>query len=413
MTATDELRQGVSGDLRMHRAVIIGSIVLWALVVASVWGDWRTVAWLAGVQAVRVAFNVVAQRSLRTLSLARDERRLARRPIEISTVNVLFNLVSAHLVGWTLAAQMYLPFTVLATNAFAVRAPASYVATMFGLSAIVAALDGVAPMAIVALTILSAIAYVIFAIRAQVLDEVLARLRRMQQTMLEQDKLAALGVLSAGIAHEINNPLAYVTANVEQLIDDLSEIAGDATRLAEVHNDILPATMDGLRRIETIVGDLRRFARNDRGGQVRFDLAAEIRAATRIAQTEARKRDCTIDVDVGELPAMVGHPQQIVQALVNLLVNGAQASPRGGVVRLAARAASEAITVTVEDGGAGMSEATRRQLFQPFFTTKPVGQGTGLGLAVTHGVVCAHGGTIDVATELGRGTRFTVMLPIG
>ena len=173
---------------------------------------------------------------------------------------------------------------------------------------------------------------------------------------------------------------------------------------------MVPATLDGVRRVNAIVADLRRFARGDPETLVEFDLAEEIRSACRIAGSRFRA-DCKLELELGKLPRMHGRPQQLTQVVVNLLVNAAQAVKGSGVVTLAAHPEGEGVSLSVADTGVGMDPETQRHLFQPFFTTKPVGEGTGLGLAVIHGIVRSHGGTIHVESARDQGSTFTVWLP--
>ena len=174
-------------------------------------------------------------------------------------------------------------------------------------------------------------------------------------------------------------------------------------------DEVLPETLDGIRRVNAIVGDLRRFARGDPEAYTDYDLNMEVQTALRITQSQLRH--CSVEVSLGEVGPVTGRPRQMVQALVNLLVNAAQATAAGGRVSLLTLGEGEAVRVEVRDTGVGMTEEIRQQLFQPFFTTKPPGEGMGMGLAVVHGIVTSHGGHIEVASEPGRGSCFTLHLP--
>jgi signal transduction histidine kinase len=237
-------------------------------------------------------------------------------------------------------------------------------------------------------------------------------LRRMQEVVLQQHKLAGLGLMAAGVAHEINNPMAYVTSNVSMLLKDLRAAHGLPPALQEYAAEVLPETLDGIRRVNAIVADLGRFARGDaESGNASYGLNEQVEHALRIAQKELTQR-CRVVRDLGESPALFGRPQQITQVLVNLLVNAAQSIAQEGTVTVVTRQNGDEAIVSVSDSGSGMTAETRSHLFEPFFTTKPVGKGTGLGLAVIHGIVRAHGGHIEVESELGKGSRFTVHLPL-
>ena len=232
-----------------------------------------------------------------------------------------------------------------------------------------------------------------------------------QQRLIAGEKLSSLGLLAAGVAHEINNPMAFITANVSALARDLDELCTDSDLRVEYAHEVLPATLDGIRRVNAIVGDLRRFARGDQEVFVEYDLNAEIAAALRIAHPQLTKRQARLDLSLGALPPVHGLPRQVMQVVLNLVVNAAQAGPPGSSIRIASWATSDEVAIKVQDTGVGMNAETVAKLFQPFFTTKPAGEGTGLGLALVHGIVSRHSGRIEVESSPGRGTAFTVWLP--
>ncbi len=236
-------------------------------------------------------------------------------------------------------------------------------------------------------------------------------LEELHRELATRDRLSSLGLLAAGIAHEINNPMTFVTSNVSALVDDMREADALPGALRDYVDEILPETVEGIRRVNAIVADLRRFARGDIDGMVEYDLNVEIAAAVRISRSHI-KDGCRIDLELGEIPTLFGRPRQIAQTAVNLIVNAAQAMEgRSGVITVATLGEPSGAVLVVRDDGVGMSAETVGRLFQPFFTTKPVGQGTGLGLSVAYGIVKAHGGFIEVDSELGRGTQFRVRLP--
>lgn len=243
------------------------------------------------------------------------------------------------------------------------------------------------------------------------LEQAHQHLANAQQRLIAGEKLSSLGLLAAGVAHEINNPMAFITANVSALARDLHEVGKDAGLRDEYAKEVLPATLDGIRRVNSIVSDLRRFARGDPETFVEYDLNGEISAALRIAQPQLTKKETKLDLDLGSLPLVRGLPRQVMQVVLNLVVNAAQAGPQGSSIRVASWATADEVAIKVQDTGSGMNQATVAKLFQPFFTTKAVGEGTGLGLALVHGIVSAHSGRIEVESSPGRGTAFTVWLP--
>ncbi len=268
-------------------------------------------------------------------------------------------------------------------------------------------------------------------------------LRETQAALIQSEKLASLGQLSAGIAHEINNPLAYVTNNVAVLRRDmqaamevLSTYRAGRDSLARVEADLAAATtrmeadidldyiqgnfvrdfdasLQGLQRVRDIVQNLRNFARLDEAEFKSVDLNAALASVIEIARYEFRKKDIRLEETYQALPPVLCHPSKLNQVFLNLLMNALQASSSGGVITLRTRTQPEdAVAVEVEDQGHGISAEHLSHLFEPFFTTKPVGEGMGLGLSVSYGIVHDHGGTIEVESTPGQGSLFRVRLPL-
>jgi PAS domain S-box-containing protein len=268
-------------------------------------------------------------------------------------------------------------------------------------------------------------------------------LKAAQSRMVPTEKLASLGQLVAGVAHEINNPLAFASNNVAVLRRDLGDIislvglyrqfdvADDAGRVVlgerirrlaeqvdvEYTQENLPRlierTHEALGRIERIVKDLRLFARVDEGARDEVDLNPGIESTVNMVQGYARKRGVKIVTDYGALPPVRCRAARVHQVIVNLLTNAIDACSAGGTVTLHTGAAPDfqGVRIEVSDDGCGIEPAIRDRIFDPFFTTKPIGQGTGLGLSISYGIVQEHGGTIEVESAPGRGSRFTVHLP--
>ncbi|BDG07098.1 PAS domain S-box protein [Anaeromyxobacter paludicola] len=220
-------------------------------------------------------------------------------------------------------------------------------------------------------------------------------------------RLASLGTLAAGVAHEINNPLAYVVANLDFVRGALTAAEGSEVRQA------LEDAAEGAARVSRIVQDLKGFARVD-DAVARVDLVRVLRSAANLARAEVKRR-ARLEVDLPPLPRVAGSTARLGQVFLNLLVNAAQAIPEGDPeaheVRLRAWASAKQVMVEVSDTGTGIDPAIRHRIFDPFFTTKPVGIGTGLGLAISHQIVTAAGGTIEVESAPGRGATFRVTLP--
>ncbi len=241
-------------------------------------------------------------------------------------------------------------------------------------------------------------------------DETLVALTRAQELALSRDRLASIGRLAAGIAHEINNPMCFVTANVDDLLTDLRAEPALSPRLAPYRDDILPETQSGIARVNSIAADLRRFARGEPAVLTDVDLSDEIAAAVRIARTQLRPRQA-LEASIAPDLRLHGLARQLGQVTLNLIGNALDAMVDGGTVTVTLARQGDAIELVVADDGPGMSPEVQAHIFEPFFTTPPPGQGVGLGLAVVHGVVTAHRGLIDVDSAPGRGARFTIRLP--
>ena len=247
--------------------------------------------------------------------------------------------------------------------------------------------------------------------RNQELAKALAELDLVHRRAREQERLSSLGMLAAGIAHEINNPMSYVKSNVHTLHQELREQKELPPVLREYVTEVLPQTLDGIKRVCSIVTDLRRFARGDPEALIEYDLNEEVQAALRMTPSQLVPQ-CDVVIELGPLLPMLGHPRQISQAVMNLLLNAAQAMKERGTVYVSTRPDGEDdVVLTVRDTGVGMAPEVQANLFQPFFPTRPEGEGTGLGLAVVHGIVTSHGGRIRVESQPGQGSTFTVRLP--
>jgi signal transduction histidine kinase len=238
--------------------------------------------------------------------------------------------------------------------------------------------------------------------------------------LITSGRLAAVGELAAGIAHEINNPLAFVRANLGHLrrewellvggLDKPEIDAGLRASLAE-WGAVLEESLDGVDRAGAIVRDVRDFSHA--GGEARepADLNTLVEAALRMA-TPQLARGVQIERAFGELPAVPCSPQRLKQLFLNLVVNAIQAVGAEGAIRVETRRSGERAVVIVVDDGCGIAPEDLERIFDPFFTTKPAGEGTGLGLAISHEIARSHGGAIRVESELGRGTRVRVELPL-
>lgn len=264
-------------------------------------------------------------------------------------------------------------------------------------------------------------------------------LKKAQGQLVQSEKMASLGQLAAGVAHEINNPIGFVISNVSTLneyaevlrtfiekslayIDTpedsvRNELAGisKAEDLPFVVEDIMTIVKDaqeGLTRVKDIVANLKQFARTDEDESEAFDLNDNIENTIKVAWNELKYHATLIKEFDDSLPQAFGHPGQVNQVILNMLVNAAQAIESDGEIRIRTKATDQHIVLEIEDNGCGMPDDVQAKIFDPFFTTKPVNVGTGLGLSISYGIIEKQGGKIEVRSEVGKGTCFTILLPI-
>lgn len=257
--------------------------------------------------------------------------------------------------------------------------------------------------------------------------------------LLQSEKLASIGQLAAGVAHEINNPICFVNSNLGTLKDyaakllellavyescDVrlqadSEMAArvqQARRAADIdflRTDMAPLieeSLEGTERVRVIVQDLRDFSRVGENVWEWANLHSCIDSTLNVVRNEIKYKADVVR-DYGELPLVECLPSQLNQVFMNLLVNAAQAIETHGTITIRTRAEGDAVRIAVSDTGAGIAAENLARIFDPFFTTKPVGKGTGLGLSLCYGIVERHGGRIEVDSTPGCGSTFTVVLP--
>jgi PAS domain S-box-containing protein len=272
--------------------------------------------------------------------------------------------------------------------------------------------------------------------------------QRMRAMLTQSEKLASIGLLSAGVAHEINNPLAYVGNNLAVLERDLAGVlqmialyeqgsgvlASAAPELLQQIEDVseeidwsyvrenlhrmLARTREGVQRVANIVSNLRGLARTSPPKMETVLIADLLESALEMIRGRMRRHNIEVKVEhAAGLPRLSCVPSQISQVILNLLINAVQAIEttgrmEGGVIRFSTAREADSLLLTIADNGCGIDPASVPQLFDPFFTTKSVGEGTGLGLSITHGIITGHGGRIDVESRPDEGTCFRVYLPL-
>ena len=266
------------------------------------------------------------------------------------------------------------------------------------------------------------------------------RLAEAQSQLLQSEKMASIGQLAAGVAHEMNNPIGFVYSNLGTLDHYLREIFAiiaayeaadsgpcrdcrqlESARQLKQEKDfdflrsdivqLLAESRDGLERVAKIARDLKDFSRAGEAESQWADLHQGLDSTLNIVWNELKYK-CTVHKEYGELPLVWCEPSQINQVFMNLLVNAAQAIPKKGDIWLRTGRRGDEVFVAVSDSGCGIAPEYLHRLFEPFFTTKPVGKGTGLGLSLAYSIVQKHQGRLEVESEPGRGSTFTVWLPI-
>ena len=267
---------------------------------------------------------------------------------------------------------------------------------------------------------------------------VIAKLNETQGQLLQSEKMASIGQLAAGIAHEINNPVGYASSNIatltvyfdrivsliqayEQQEQKLPEAAlatvkevKSAVELAYLYEDIpvlLKESSEGLDRIKKIVVDLKNFAHTDADEWEMADLQKGLESTVNVVWNELKYKTELIR-DYAEIPQIECKLAQLNQVFLNLLVNAAQAIEKHGIITLRTRQLDNQVMVEVSDTGHGIEKENLTRIFDPFFTTKPVGKGTGLGLSLSYGIIQKHHGKIEVESQVGQGTTFRIFLPI-
>jgi signal transduction histidine kinase len=238
---------------------------------------------------------------------------------------------------------------------------------------------------------------------------------QLEQRVLLSEHMASLGTLTAGIAHELNNPLTYVLANLRFLHEDLRGLERTVPEpQLNALKELIAQAAEGAERVQTIVMDLKKFSRVDTDEEQATDVERVLDAAINMAWNEIKHR-ARVEKRYDSVPTVRGHEARLGQVFVNLLINAAQAIPIGRAsshtITVATYARGERVMVEVTDTGAGMPETVIHRIFEPFFTTKPVGIGTGLGLSICRDIVNAIGGEISVESAIGKGSTFRVSLP--
>jgi two-component system NtrC family sensor kinase len=227
------------------------------------------------------------------------------------------------------------------------------------------------------------------------------------------DKLAAVGRLAAGVVHEINNPLATISACAEALEQRVDEGSFDGSDVIEDLNEYLGLIKSEAFRCKSITTGLLDFSRLRTGDRHPLDLADILRSSAKLISHQKRNSDVKIELDIADdVPMVNADGGQLQQAVIALATNAIDAMPDGGTLTFRVYAEPRRIAIEIEDTGVGIPTEDLSKVFEPFFTTKEVGKGTGLGLAVCYGIITDHGGRLSARSTVGKGTTFTIFLPI-
>ena len=264
------------------------------------------------------------------------------------------------------------------------------------------------------------------------------RLEEAHNQLLQSEKMASIGLLAAGVAHEINNPIGYVNSNLgslQQYVQNLLKLVAayeqheaeltqesrkllsalkteiDLPYLRSDVQDLLTESLGGLQRVKRIVQDLKDFSHISDTEMQWANLEEGLESTLNVVWNELKYK-AEIIKDYGKLPEIECIPSQLNQVFMNLLVNAAQSIAEQGKITLRTRLDGENVCIEISDTGTGIPQENINRIFDPFFTTKPLGTGTGLGLSITHGIVRKHNGRIEVSSEAGKGTTFRIILPI-
>ena len=282
------------------------------------------------------------------------------------------------------------------------------------------------------------------------LEAALERLKETQNQMLQSEKMASIGQLAAGVAHEINNPTGFVSSNLKTLTgyhEDIFELIGkyraffrdcdlsegalavtpeqiaameaikayeesiEIDFLMEDTRDLITDCCDGTDRIKKIVIDLKDFAHPGEDKMQTTDINAGLASTLNVVNNEIKYK-ATVTTDYGAIPTVLAYPQQLNHVFMNILVNAAQAIEKQGEIHVATSEKDGFVEVVIRDTGCGIPQENLNKIFDPFFTTKEVGKGTGLGMNIAYNIVQKHKGRLDVQSKVGEGTQFTISIPV-
>lgn len=271
-------------------------------------------------------------------------------------------------------------------------------------------------------------------------QQLIQRLEEAQNQLLQSEKMAAIGQLAAGVAHEINNPVGFIFSNLQTLQEYLQKMGKYIDLLGKIIDkvpqntlhamkadyvqrnqlemvlsdcpELVAESLEGADRVMAIVKSLKEFSHVDSTDWQEADITQGIESTLRILSNELKYKAEVVRHYAPDLPHIYCQPMQLNQVFMNLLVNAAQAIETFGKIEVSVREVDNALEIKVQDSGSGIAPEHLKRIFEPFFTTKPVGKGTGLGLSLSYSIIHRHQGQIKVTSEIGKGTCFTLHLPL-
>ncbi|MGE3766143.1 MAG: sensor histidine kinase [Kofleriaceae bacterium] len=418
---------------RMLRVQSISAGIIVALIIGSTWGNWVQFAIAIAIHAVLYPFNLAFDRIV--IPRAGYHAEVYRAVANHGLAAVCFQWID-----WPLACWLWLPFAALAIDESAGRRGLLAVLTCCAISAVSGIAYGV-PVAIPFLaTVFAMICYAFVTARGEIIREMLRdaerqrdELARTEMELRQAQKLEAIGRLAAGVAHEINTPMQFVSDNLKFVTESAGELLAlanecatpekaEAVDLSYLHEN-MPVALEharvGVQRVASIVRSMKEFAHPGGTEAGPVDLNAAIMNTLTISHYEY-KLVADIETKLGELPTFQGNGGELNQVLLNLIINAAHAisdvvarrTMDRGRISITSHVEDGDIVIEISDTGAGIKDSIRMKVFEPFFTTKPVGRGTGQGLAISRAVIERHGGTLDFTSVVGKGTTFSIRLPI-
>jgi len=257
----------------------------------------------------------------------------------------------------------------------------------------------------------------------EMLETALKDLKSTQVQLVQSEKMASLGQLTAGVAHEINNPINFVSANINPLKRNFQELVDFIRKRKEIDSGALDYTIDetkqllsgieeGSRRTAEIVKVLRNFSRLDEEGMKKANINDGINSTLVLLQNKMKHQNIEVIKSFGDFPEVDCYPGQLNQVFMNIISNAMDAIVENGRITITTSKENGLVKISIRDTGKGMSEEMKQKIFDPFFTTKDIGKGTGLGLSISYGIIEKHGGKIEVRSKVGKGSEFVIMLPV-